>query len=135
MKKVKKLVQLFVINVILVKNQYKAVLNVPNVMLEKPVQVLMELVNHVIQVVIVMLLCILVNVSFVQQVGHLILVVLNVENAKLVDITAKMENLAQIVWKVGTVIVKWLLPNVKNVKLVKTRIQVVLNGKLILVVL
>lgn len=86
-------------------------------------------VNHVSKVVTVMLPWVLLLVLFVPLVGHLILEVLNVVNAKLEDLTVKTENLVQIVQKVGIVIVLWLLQSVANVELVKIQVKVVLDGK------
>ena len=86
-------------------------------------------VNHVPKVVTVMLPWVLLLVLFVPLVGHLILEVLNVVNAKLEDLTVKTENLVQIAWKVGIVIVLWLLQSVANVELVKIQVKVVLDGK------
>ena len=86
-------------------------------------------VNHVPKVVTVMLPWVLLLVLFVPLVGHLILEVLNVVNAKLEDLTVKTENLVQIVQKVGIVIVLWLLQSVANVELVKIQVKVVLDGK------
>ncbi len=86
-------------------------------------------VNYVSKVVTVMLPWVLLLVLFVPLVGHLILEVLNVVNAKLEDLTVKTENLVQIAWKVGIVIVLWLLQSVANVELVKIQVKVVLDGK------
>ena len=98
-------------------------------------QIITVNVNYVSKVVTVMLPWVLLLVLFVPLVGHLILEVLNVVNAKLEDLTVKKENLVQIVQKVGIVIVLWLLQSVVNVELVKIQVKVVLDGKHLLLFL